>query len=401
MSILGVRKVLGAVLVGAVLVAGAPAAAYAGMGSFTRTDVSAQIGDPLPASNGTDLAAWVTPWDQTRHVAYLAGNGFVIEARTGPTGRYWTSLRAGDGYAAQQTVLSAYAYDWDRSSHIIVSDARTGHIHELWTSQGSPIWHDADLTVVTGAPADGLGYARGFQSGGSQRIVSFLRGAIWELTFTPSTGWRAQNVSAAVPGSVKPWWSFPVSGTAISAGTQGIAYIGTDSRVHLLTEGGAGWSEETAVVRTAAVANPSYLAFNLAASVSNGQRHVVIQYLDANRDVHQVASSGAYWSDIDLTKATPGGPLPNATNFKPTSGFAFDADGSDHLFLFNNFTIYEFVRTSMNYWYRWNDTGPNSAAIVSPVGFSASDGVADPFHTEYVAYLDRTSNHLIVMDLTA
>jgi hypothetical protein len=403
-----VRRALAGLLATAAagaVIATAPAAASADTEFATRTDVSAQLGGgtPLPASNGVDIVGWVTPWDLVRHVAYLTDAGQVVEVRTVPGSRTWGSVvvtdQAGVRFARNQATLSAYAYGFDQSSHIIVSDARDGHVHELWTSARAPGWHDADLTVATGVKLSAAGFARGFATGLQQHVVFTSGMDIWELTYSPGSGFKPRNISAAVPTAPKPAWGFPVTGIAVDLFSRAIAYIGTDKRVHYLTQSGSAWSEDTRVAATAVVADPFVQAFSMLAGVSNGQPHVGVQYIAANRDVHQVASFNGLWFDIDLTKAT-GGPFPNAINFYPNSAVSFAADGSDRLFMFCNFAVHEFVRTATNFWSRRQVTENNSSAIVIPVGFSAPDNAEDTSDTMYVAYLSR-ANHLMIMEATA
>ena len=291
--------------------------------------------------------------------------------------------------------MIGYSYAWDRSSHVIYW-GNDEHIHELWFTQSSPVWHDADLTAVTGAPVS-LVPMSGFEQGGAQHVIALALGgsAIWKLSFTPSGGWQAQNLTkltGAVPGSL-------FEAVGIGRGDDFgllVPYQADDGFLHALqSPSGTGWTD-LPISRLANAAAPSN---GIDVFQSSGSFRLVVLYAVGYRLHELFWTEATGWSDVDVTASSGG---PHFDNLYLGSGLFFEADASDRIFTHDQGgALWEYVRTRDDRWYVWKDLAYGAVATDGEVSaFAAPDDAAGNSYTEYVSYVAQ-DRHLHVMDFTA
>lgn len=386
------RRLAAVLLVGAGLAATAPTAAHAGNGFLTDQDLTS-AGAPAGVSGKT--AGWYTPWDRVRHVAYFNSDNVITVASLAPGASTW-SWTTTPSVSPIGIVMTGYAYAWDRSSHVIYLGS-DNHVHELWYTQSSPVWHDADLTSVTGAPS-GLWPTSGYELDGGQHIVASTTGGthvLYQLLFIPGTGWQAQNLTSLTAGG--PFTTLlPVGVARGSIYGQTFAYLAGDGYIHALSHtGGNPWSDQ------AVGANSVYTGLGIFAN-PDGSR-LVITYVgpvnSTSRHLHELTwTPGTGWSDTDVTAASGG---PAFTGAGIGSGLFLAADGSDRIFAVDaSNAIWEYVRTRDGQWFAWKDKANGTSHMYTDVtAFAAPDNAAASSYTHYVIYLDG-NNHVHVMDMT-
>jgi hypothetical protein len=113
-------------------------------------DLTELTGAPLPS--GTTLAGYDWSAGGTKQVAYVDGQGHVIELFVAAgTPWHWVDLTALTGAPlAEQGSLAGYDRVNRNTKQVVYADGR-GHVIELFVAAGSP-WHWVDLTALTGAP---------------------------------------------------------------------------------------------------------------------------------------------------------------------------------------------------------------------------------------------------------
>ncbi|GGM78774.1 hypothetical protein ACFFX1_35675 [Dactylosporangium sucinum] len=400
------------VVVAACGVASAPAA-HAGEGYFTSADLTLAAGAPPMPDGPTGILGWATPWDNGRHVAYASacvksdpsscGETGIVVASSYGSKRDWTwvsaSAQAGPGpkYGFVLADSVAYPYDppgleWARGSVMIIK-GDDFHIWQMWTSATEPAWHLTDLTALTGSPR-GSGITA-YVQGNAQHVVfrSEEDGALWELIYTPWTGWKARNLSV-LTGTTNTWMR---PAATILGDRQMIAYENrADNRVHLLVNSGFGWSDQPISANTAAQDPFGRRLLGILAAPWSGR--VAVTYCDEKYRTHELSSSdGTSWKDLDLSQELDFSwqpcPIPRR------SSVALEADGSERLFIGHDDPYWtppgdlnELVRDRYGTRYRWVDRYD----IRYLCAFSSQEG--SKVDTVWIAY--RLNDHVIVEDMT-
>jgi hypothetical protein len=149
-----------------------------------------------PVAAGGALTGYAFEAQRTQHVMYIsAPDNHVRELWSDATGWRTGDLTAATGAPAAAPVgpLAAYPFEKQRTQHVIYA-SRDGRLHELWCEQTT--WHASDLTATTGAPpAHTLsGYA--FEAQGTEHVV--YRGfdhRLYELWW--NNGWHLGDLTAA------------------------------------------------------------------------------------------------------------------------------------------------------------------------------------------------------------
>jgi hypothetical protein len=376
----------------------APPAAHAGDGFFTRQNLHTTSHAPI--SFNAYPTGWTTPWDQTRHIAYVNGDGTII-AGAMPAGGSWAWWHT-PSLDVRYTRLTAYAYSWDRSSHIIYDNGF--HIHELWWSEASPKWQDVDLTAQTGGWRSAE-IGSGYEQGGDQHIVfneATLDSHVWELRYTPGAGWRAEDLSVTTHTTPSQ------RGFAVGIGRgdnfgEAVAYVASDNKIHLLSSAnGTDWVDQP-IAEWAHAPAPDTGIPRMDMFQSSGSFELSIVYntksgAEAGNQIHLLSWSELKgWTDVDVGKVTG---YQGRTSAEPRASFFFEADASDHIFTVDNHgAIVEFVRSRSDQWFVWKDT-EDGAAYANVGAFFSPDDRFGLSYTENVAFPD-TDGALNLMELTA
>jgi len=105
-----------------------------------------------PPSSGSALAGYAWSAGGTKQVAYLDGQGHVIELFVAEGSLWqWVDLTVLTG-APPANASALVGYDWPngQTKQVVYVDGQ-GHVIELFVARGSP-WQWVDLTILTGAP---------------------------------------------------------------------------------------------------------------------------------------------------------------------------------------------------------------------------------------------------------
>ncbi|MGI5175169.1 hypothetical protein ACQEVZ_02410 [Dactylosporangium sp. CA-152071] len=391
-------------------------AAHAGDGYFTGTDLALEAGAPAKGTRNRILG-WATPWNNGRHVAYSTAceedgpyhecgeTGIVVASSYGAKRNWtWVSVPAEAGkppehgftfYDAVAYAYDAYGLSRDRGSAMIIKDWDF-HIWNLWTSEAQPTWHLVDLTALTGAPpGDGI---TAYVQGNAQHVIyTGLDSAVWELLYTPWSGWKARNLSALTGTAGTGAWP----AATLLGDQQIVAYENlTDSRIHLLVNDGFGWIDRSVSDNTTAQSPYSSLLGIVAAPWSG---RVAITYCDRSDHLHELSSAdGTSWKDLDLSQELNYFPA-DCVPPRHTS-VALEADGSERHFIWpgpsrwtggeNNIT--ELVRDRNGTRYRWLDRDDVDNFVCA---FASQEGPR--VDTVWIAYRTQANPaHVIVEDMT-
>jgi hypothetical protein len=235
--------------------------------------------------------------------------------------------------------LSGYAFEADHTQHIFYRSGNN-RLNELyWDNQG---WHWVDLSYVAqGAPkgvpdAAGNPFGYVFNSQVTQHVV--YRGTNNRLNelHKDNQGWHWVDLSYVAQGAPNgvPDAASDLSGYAFEAdGTQHIFYRSGNNRLNELYWDRQVWHwvDLSYVAQGApkgvpdAAGNPFGYVFN-----SQGTQHVV--YRGTNNRLNELYKDNQVWHWVDLSYVAQGAPkgVPDAAS--DLSGYAFEADGTQHIF---------------------------------------------------------------------
>src|SRR6266567_827452 len=258
----------------------------------------------------SNIVAYEWPLDETKQVAFIAGDDQIHEMVTGQKGRWRddaiSELAGAPALALEMAIMTGYAWSDGRTKQIAyVSPVDgNGHIHELMVGVMG-MWAHSDLTQLTGAPlAEGsalVGYA--WESGGTRQVLyGSGDGHIRELSAGKSGSWSHRDLTQLT--GAPPAEGSALAGYAWEAGgTRQVVYIGSDRHIYELAADGSGtWTYTdllqltgTPLVEGSALAGYSW--------ETGGSKQVV--YVGSDRHIYELASSsGGTWSHTDLTRLT-------------------------------------------------------------------------------------------------
>jgi len=209
----------------------------------------------------SNIVAYEWPLDETKQVAFIAGDDHIHEMMTGQKGRWrdddLSELAGAPALALEMAIMTGYAWSDGRTKQIAyVSPVDgNGHIHELVIRQGNT-WSYTDLMdQLPGAPAaDGVAIA--------------------------GYAWKAN-------------------------GTKQVVYTGSDSHIHEIMVGVMGmWAHSDLTQLTGApeASNELVIGYEWTAQFA---KQVV--YLDTreNPHIHELMlKHGGSWHHTDLTRLT-------------------------------------------------------------------------------------------------
>jgi hypothetical protein len=294
-------------------------------------DLTAATGAPLRGAG--NLVGYAVTATGTQHVIYQrASDHHVQELWSDSAGWHTDDLTAATGAppADEFGPLVAYAFEAQGTQHVIFSDANYSdrHLHELWWNSSG--WHTDDITAATGAPhatGDLVGYA--FEDQRTQHVL-YQRVSdhhIQELWSDPA-GWHADDLTAltGAPPASGPMAGYVAKAVSGGQGTQHVVYVGlTDKHIHELSWDAGGRHADDLTAATGAAKFGSGLAvysFDV-----QGTQHVI--YTDDNypSHFHELWSDPRGWHTDDLTSATGAAAFGGGL-----AGYAFEAQGTQHVF---------------------------------------------------------------------
>jgi Fungal fucose-specific lectin len=130
---------------------------YNDLTTATGAPLPGGTGGPLPLAVEQSTSAYAFEDEGTQHVIYIGGeDNHFHELWWDNSGWHHNDLTvaAGAPLPAVDQSWSAYAFEHQRSQHIIYVGGQDIHIHELWW--GNNAWHHNDITTAAGAPLPSL-----------------------------------------------------------------------------------------------------------------------------------------------------------------------------------------------------------------------------------------------------
>lgn len=279
----------------------------------------------------------------------------------------------------------AYLFASEQTRHVVYRSGNdSGHLIELYCGTDD-VWHPKDITDESGgAPATSDPSAYAFEAEGSQHVayLSGEDGHIHELY--QADGWHPNDLMDSA-GTVARAVDAPHGWASTGRARQQVVFRDEDRRLHLLTRGtgdGASWSH-TILSRlggpTAAEAPAGY-AFD-----AQGTQHIT--YTGDDRLLHEYVQTGGTWAYAgDL------GPNVGASeDSQPYPvGYGFGADGTRHVpWAGDDGDVHEFSSAG-GPWTQENltvDLGavPPARGLV-PAGYAFEPNPRVPIGTRHVVY---------------
>jgi uncharacterized protein YfiM (DUF2279 family) len=266
--------------------------------------------------------------DNTQHVVFTGSDGAIYELWNGPTtGWGWNDLfnsqtGAHNGTTGLPSGLHAvgnptgYQYTVDNTQHVFFRGS-DGHLYELWFSPKTG-WGWNDLFNSTTGAHNGLaGLPYGLLAAGDPCCYQYTvdntqhvfftgnNGHIYELWFSPQTGWGWNDLFSAQTGAHNGVTGLPAGLQAIGKPTcyqysgdnsQHVDFLGSDGHIYelwFLPSSGWHWNDLTeATGAPLAASAPSGYQWG-------GAQHVIYQGKDGH--VHELWFLDGTWHDNDLS----------------------------------------------------------------------------------------------------
>jgi Pro-kumamolisin, activation domain len=340
---------------------------FSNEGGWQHNDLTAAANAPA-AAPGSPLDGYATEFNQQQHVNYIGTDGNVHELWYSNEGGWQHSPLGALTHApaAAGSLLDGYATGFNEQQHVNYFDG-SGHVHELWYSNGVG-WGPSDLTSAAGGAPPAFagsaidGYATGFNE---QQHVNYFDGAghVHELWYMNGVGWRPSDLTAAAGAPTA------VAGSAIDGYAtefneqQHINYLDGTGHVHeLWYSNGVGWRHNPLTQTAGAPTAVPGSAIDGYATEFNEQQHV--NYFDSVGHVHELwYSNGVGWGHnlLNSPPAAQGSPLHGyQTAFNEQQHVNYlDANGHVHELWYGNGNTPQtsFVENT------WNDNGATGGGV--------------------------------------
>ena len=311
-------------------------------GLWHTSDLSSQVGTS-PAMRGSTLAAYAYPnttaSNAMMHVQFISQDGHVHELLW-TTDAVWhdndLSTITGAPTAASGAALDAYVLDYNNTQHVNYTTS-DGHIHELFTNG---VWHHMDLTSIAGGTGaavgsglDGYSYPDDTSSD-AEMHVNFIGsdGHVHELLWTANGVWHNDDLTTMASPPRLASLSTRLSGyTVVYDNSQREDYVSSDGHIHELRWRN-GWWQDTDLSGLLN-APPDMIGSGLASyarpndATSNAMMHVF--YISTDGHIHELLwSTNGGWLNNDLSSVTG---APAAASGSGLTAYLFAHDNSQHI----------------------------------------------------------------------
>jgi hypothetical protein len=229
-------------------------------GAFYDSDLTAASGGTA-ARSASSLTSFYRDTTYPEHVFFQDANNHIHELWSGSNAAWHDSdlTAASNGStAAAGSTLTGFYWNETYPEHVFFLDA-SGHVHELW-SDSSAVWHDHDLTQLTGSGAQvyaASGMTSFFESGSYPEHVIYQNGTestnangggtIHEMRLSSTGVWQDQNLTALTTAPLLSTLTF-ISGFATSdSNPEHAFYVDSQGSVHELWFGNSTWHDQVAL----------------------------------------------------------------------------------------------------------------------------------------------------------
>ena len=202
-------------------------------GAWHHNDITAAASAP-PAADGSRPVGYVFADQATQHVDYVGMDGHIHELWWQAGHWNHNDLTAATGSPLPDTSgLAAYTFAAEGTQHVDYV-SQDHHVHELWWNSDG--WHDEDLTAASGAPV--LGWtvlcAYAFEAQRTQHVVcAGDDGSMHELWWA-SDGWHYTDLTPQIQSALAAL-AMPAGYVFSQQGTQHVDYVGiVDNHIYEL-----------------------------------------------------------------------------------------------------------------------------------------------------------------------
>jgi hypothetical protein len=246
----------------------------------------------------TSIASILTTPNNQGHVYYFAGDSADVH-QLFYNGTNWADedLTAETGAPAPNE-YAVSAFSVGNYQYVYYIDLNYD-LHQLLYNNST--WADTDLTKIVGGP-QAFGQLVAFTTSPAIHVfyADVNSGHIHQIFNTNGTNWQDQDLTVMTGGASTD--GNPMTGFNIG-NYQYIYFLDGSGHVHQYLYNNLNWSDEDLTVLTQSV--PSILGNNLDAFVVPGTKKLRVYVQDENNHILQLASTNnVKWSSSDLTKKT-------------------------------------------------------------------------------------------------
>jgi hypothetical protein len=246
----------------------------------------------------SQIAAILTTPNNQEHVYYFAGNPYHVH-QLFYNGTNWSDedLTAETG-APEPNEYAVSAFSIGNYQYVYYIDLNY-NLHQLLYNNSK--WVDTDLTTIVGGP-QAAGQLVAFTTSPAMHVFysDVNSGHVHQIFNTNGTNWQDQDLTVITGGASAD--GNPMTGFNIG-NYQYIYFLDFSGHVHEYLYNNSNWSDEdlTALTHSA----PSVLGNNLDAFVLPGTKKLRVYVQADNNHILQLASTNnVKWSSSDLTKKT-------------------------------------------------------------------------------------------------
>ncbi len=262
----------------------------------------------VPPADGTALVGYSWQGNSTKHVVYTSADGHIHELSAGTVGQwqYTNITQKANAPVAEGATLTAFAWEANETRHVAYISG-DGHIHELIAGKDNN-WQDTDVTERTHTPEASedtplIGYIWATQNTKNLAYITDT-GRIYALTAGTDGAWKGNDIVEQTQAP-KAFGS-ALAGFVWSTGdTQQIAYMSEDRHIQELAAGADGkWTHTDVTQATHAplAADDSLIGFEWSSAFAKQ-----IVYIDTaeNPHIHELMlEHGSTWKHTDVTTLT-------------------------------------------------------------------------------------------------
>jgi hypothetical protein len=246
----------------------------------------------------TQISSILTTPNNQQHVYYFGGSPYHVH-QLFYNGANWSDedLTAETG-AAQPNEYAVSAFSVGNYQYVYYIDLNYD-LHQLLYNNSN--WTDTDLTKIVGGP-QAFGQLVAFTTSPAIHVfyADVNSGHIHQIFNTNGTNWQDQDLTVITGGASTD--GNPMSGFHI-ANYQYIYFLDSSGHVHQYLYNNFNWSDEDLTALTHSL--PSVDGNNVAAIVLPGTKKLRVYVQVENDHILQLASTNnVKWSSSDLTKGT-------------------------------------------------------------------------------------------------
>ena len=218
----------------------------------------------------------------------------------------WTDTDLTKIVGGPQAFGQMVAFTTSPAVHVFYKDVNTGHVHQIFNTNGTN-WQDEDLTVITGgASGDGNGMT-GFNIGNYQYIY-FLDDAdhVHQYLYNNSN-WSDEDLTTSTK-SLPSSFQYSIDAFVVPGTKKLRVYVQAENNhiLQLASTNNVKWSSSDLTKKTKT--SPAYSGTSIA-GLNAANNQLQVNYMSGQGHVDQflLPSHATTWQNIDLTTESGGG----------------------------------------------------------------------------------------------